>query len=209
VPDLVRDGSWPPAAGHYGADATGVTLSEAEIEAAWNLQGNAAQATFADCARQLFGAALPQRPNTTASDADLTKLWLGPRSWLLVERHRSGQSPMLADIDRTRDAVNAAGGALFDVSASRVAYRVSGTHAEVVLGKSCPLDFELAAFPAGGCAQSLLGRMNALYYRPDARATFLVLVARSLARDAWRLLCRSSAQYGYEIAAPQAFGAIS
>jgi sarcosine oxidase subunit gamma len=116
---------------------------------------------------------------------------------------------MRADFDRHRDAVNAAGGALFDVSASRVAYRVSGTHAEVVLAKSCPLDFDRAMFPAGACGQSLFGRMNALVYRPNDGSTFLLLVARSIARDAWRLLCRSSAQYGYDIAAPRPFETIS
>jgi sarcosine oxidase, subunit gamma len=209
VADLASDGLWPAAVGHYGATAIGIALSEATIAAAWNLHGNPAQRTFTDCAQQLFGAPLPQAPNTATADRNMTMLWLGPRSWLLVESRRPELPPMLADLDRSRDAVNAAGGALFDVSASRVAYRVSGTHAEVVLAKSCPLDFDRAVFPAGACAQSLFGRMNALVYRPDAASTFLLLVARSLAGDAWRLLCRSSAQYGYDVTAQQPFGTIS
>jgi sarcosine oxidase, subunit gamma len=209
VADLATDGVWPPVAGHYGANAKDIALSEATITSAWNLQGNPAQRSFADCAHQRFGAPLPQGPNTAAADRNMTTLWLGPRSWLLVESPRLDLPPTLADIDRCRDAVNAAGGALFDVSASRVAYRVSGTHAEVVLAKSCPLDFDRAVFPAGGCAQSLFGRVNALVYRPDVGSTFLLLVGRSLARDAWRLLCRSSAQYGYDVTGPQPFGTIS
>jgi hypothetical protein len=51
--------------------------------------------------------------------------------------------------------------------------------------------------------------MNALVYRPNAGSTFLLLVARSLARDAWRLLCCSSAQYGYDITAPRPFETVS
>ena len=207
--DLATDAVWPAGEGHYGAKATGIALSEATIAAAWNLQGNPAQRNFADCAQRLVGASLPQAPNTATANRSMTTLWLGPRSWLSVESRRPELPPVLADIDRSRDAVNAAGGALFDVSASRVAWRVSGTHAEVVLAKSCPLDFDRAVFPAGACAQSLFGRMNALIYRPDAGSTFLLLVARSMARDAWRLLCRSSAQYGYDVTAPQPFGTIS
>ncbi len=207
--DIATEALWPPSVGHYGATSTGITLSQAPIAAAWNLQGDPEREAFVDRARQLFGITLPQGPNTASADKAVTTLWLGPRSWLLVESHRPELPPMRADFDRHRDAVNTAGGALFDVSASRVAYRVSGTHAEVVLAKSCPLDFDRAMFPAGACGQSLFGRMNALVYRPNAGSTFLLLVARSLARDAWRLLCRSSAQYGYDITAPQPFETIS
>ena len=89
------------------------------------------------------------------------------------------------------------------MSASRVAYRVRGPHAATVLAKSCPLDFHPDVFPAGGCAQSMFGHVNALFYRQDAAPTFLMLVARSLARDVWRRLCTSSAQYGYDVVAPR------
>jgi len=34
---------------------------------------------------------------------------------------------------------------------------------------------------------------------------FTMLVARSFARDAWRFLCVSAAQYGYDVLHPQPF----
>jgi hypothetical protein len=37
------------------------------------------------------------------------------------------------------------------------------------------------------------------------RANFVMLVARSVARDTWPLLCRASAEVGYEVAAPRSF----
>ena len=85
------------------------------------------------------------------------------------------------------------------MSASRVAYRIRGAHAATVLAKCCPLDFHPDVFPVGGCAQSVFGHVNALFYQPDAAPTFMMLVARSFARDVWRLLCHSSAQYGYDV----------
>jgi sarcosine oxidase, subunit gamma len=188
--------------GHYGADSTGLTLSEATVAAAWNVQGDPTQARFASRVQQLFEVSLPLIPNTTSAASPLTALWLGPRSWLLVESPGSPGPSKLAGFEARRDAVNALGGALFDVSAGRVGYRISGAHAAAVLAKSCPLDFDADAFPAGGCAQSVFGRVNALFYRHDAAPAFLMLVARSLARDTWRLLCRSSAQYGYDVLAP-------
>jgi sarcosine oxidase subunit gamma len=189
------------APGHYGAAATGITLAEATMTTAWNVQGDPTHASFVTGVAQLLGVPLPLIPNTTKRGNEVIAFWLGPRSWLLVES--SPVSSVLADFVARRDALNALGGAVFDVSASRIAYRVRGVQAATVLAKGCPLDFHPDAFPVGGCAQSMFAHVNALFYRQDAAPTFLILVARSLARDVWRNLCRSSAQYGYEVAAPR------
>jgi sarcosine oxidase subunit gamma len=191
--------------GHYGPEAVGVTLSETTMAAAWNVQGNEAQAPFVTGVQRLFDVPLPLVPNTTKRGNALIVLWLGPRSWLLVESSPSRRPSKLTDFGSKRDALNALEGALFDVSANRVAYRIRGTHAASVLAKSCPLDFHPDAFPVGGCAQSVFGHVNALIYQLDAAPTFLMLVARSFARDVWSLLSRSSAQYGYDVVAPRPF----
>lgn len=194
--EVALDGTAP---GHYGAEGAGVLLSEATIAAAWNVHGDPAKPAFVNGVAQIFGVPLPLVANTTKRGNALIALWLGPRSWLLVASSPSS----LLDFDARRDAVNAHGGALFDVSASRIAYRVRGTHAATVLAKNCPLDFHPDVFPVGGCAQSVFGHVNALFYRQDAIPTFAMLVARSLARDVWRGLCGSSAQYGYDVVVPQ------
>lgn len=184
--------------GHHGAEGSGVTIAEATIAGAWNVQGDAAHAAFVDAAQRMFGVTLPMAPNTFAQSAALTALWLGPSSWLLVA---GGASP-LVDIGASRDALNAVGGALFDVSASRVAWTLSGPRATAVLAKGCPLDFHPRTFAAGACAQSLVGHVNALYIKHDDAPTFTVMVAGSYARDAWHALCESAAQYGLDVRPP-------
>ena len=124
------------------------------------------------------------------------RAWLGPESTLLLARSASA----FADFYATRDALNVTGGALFDVSASRVAWRIAGAKAATVLAKSCPLDFHPLAFPPGTCAQSLLGHVNALFVRDGDG--FTMTVPRSFARGAWRTLSESAAQYGYEVEPP-------
>ena len=181
--------------GHYGLVTTGVTLTETTFSGAWNVQGDARRPDFVDALRQLFDLALPVVPNTTMRTQTLTALWLGPASWLLVAAGETARD----DLDSRRDALNAAGGALFDVTASRVAWTVAGTHAATVLAKSCPLDFHPRAFAEGACAQSLFGHMNALVYRRAVGPVFTLMVARSLARDAWLTLCKSAAPYGYDV----------
>ena len=204
MPERNGDDVGSTTPGHYGSDATGLTLSEATIAAAWNVQGDPARSPFVTGVAQLFGVPLPLVPNTTKHGNGAMVFWLGPRSWLLVDSSPSHQLSALSDFESGRDGVNALGGALFDVSASRVAYRIRGAHAAAVLAKSCPLDFHPDAFAVDGCAQSVFGRVNALFYLHDAAPTFLMLVARSFARDVWHLLCRSSAQYGYDVVSARA-----
>jgi sarcosine oxidase subunit gamma len=187
--------------GHYGPAASGVTFAETALAAAWNVQGDTTREPFADEVRRQFGIVLPRTPNTASRHGASTALWLGPTSWLLV----AGAAPPPSDFAARRDALNAAGGALFDLAASRVAWTVAGPQAATVLAKGCPLDFHPRAFGAGACAQSLLGHVNVLVYRPDTAPTFVVMVARSLARDTWRTLCVAAAQYGYDVLPPATF----
>ncbi len=178
-----------------------LVLAPIAIATAWNVQGDPTRAPFSDEVENLFGVRVPTVANTTVRGGTLLALWLGPRSWLLVHAAGAEASSSLMDFEAKRDALNAHGGALFDVSASRVAFTIRGAHAATVLAKNCPLDFHLRAFPVGGCAQSLFGHVNALFYRPEA-SSFTMMVARSFTRDAWDTLRASAAQYGGDVAPP-------
>ena len=194
-----RIGSTAP--GHYGAVGSGVTLAEATIVSAWNAQGDPARPAFVEEARRLFDVALPLAPNTTARTDKLTALWLGPESWLLA----TGAASALVDYAVKRDALNAAGGALFEVFASRVAWTISGPHTIDVLAKGCPLDFHRRVFAAATCAQSVFGHVNVLIDKRDDEPTFTLMVPRSFTRDVWHALCEAAAQYGYDVLPPVPF----
>ena len=115
-----------------------------------------------------------------------------------------GASAQAVDFNAARDALNAAGGALFDVSASRVCFSVAGDAAPDVLGALCPLDFHMRVFPVGACEQSLLGHIGALFFRNGASA-WAVLVPRSYARDAWHSLALAAMPHGYDVVPPAPF----
>jgi sarcosine oxidase subunit gamma len=190
-----------PELGHYGVPATGLTMAELTIAIAWNVQGDATRSDFLDETRRLFDLALPAEPNTTARSDALTALWLGPRSWLLV----AGGASTLTDFAGKRDALNRLGGALFDVSAGRVAWSLSGPSAADVLAKGCPLDFHRRAFAIGACAQSVFGHVNVLVEKRDETPTFTLMVARSFARDVDRALGAVGAQYGLDVLAKRPY----
>jgi sarcosine oxidase, subunit gamma len=190
------------APGHYGASGSAVLLSEATIATAWNVQGDAASVSLGAEVQRIASVALPSAANMTSRDAGVVALWLGPQSWLLV----AADAATLGDFTGARDALNAAGGALFDVSASRIAYVVDGARAADVLAAGCPLDFDPRVFSAGQCRQSLYGRVPALFYRHGEPPACTVLVARSFARDVWHSLCTAAAPYGYTVRAAARFG---
>ena len=195
------------APGHYGAEGTGCRIHVATLGAVWNVQGDPARTSFVADVQRWFGIALPLVPNTGQRCDALLALWIGPRSWLLIESAVCGRPAALVDFDAKREALNRVGGALFDISASRVAFTIRGAGAARVLASSCPLDFDSRVFPPGSCAQSVFGRVSALYYRHETAPGFSVLVARSLAADVWHALCVAAASEGYDVAPPAAFDA--
>jgi sarcosine oxidase subunit gamma len=156
-----------------------LTMHEATITRAFNVQGDASRMTLA--------LPLPER-NAVARHEGTAILWLGPRSWLVIG-----------------DGIDTAGGVAFDVSASRVAWTLRGAEAALVINKHCPLDLRTSAFPPGTCAQSVLGQVNALFYRHLAADALTVLVARSFARDVRERLEASAAQYGCAMLASRPF----
>jgi sarcosine oxidase subunit gamma len=190
------------APGHYGVAGSAVSLNEVTIATAWNIQGDAVSSPLGHEVQRIAGVALPGASNTTNRGDGVVALWLGPQSWLLV----AADAGTLRDFTGARNALNAAGGALFDVSASRVAYVIGGPRAADVLAAGCPLDFDPRVFSAGQCRQSLYGRVPALFCRHDEPPACTLLVARSFARDIWHSLCTAAAPYGYIVLAAARFG---
>jgi len=198
----IAEGIGSTSPGRYGARPAQLVLAEATIATAWNVQGDGSQPLFVEEVLQLFDVVVPTAPNTTMKRDALTAFWLGPRSWLLVAGASTSVFGGFRDFAAKRDALNAVGAALFDLSASRAAYTLTGTHAAAVLASGCPLDLHPREFPVGACAQSVFGHVNALVYKSDESPAFTVMVARSFARDVWQLLCETAAQYGYDVAPP-------
>ena len=178
-----------------------IALCELEWTIAWNVRGDTSQSAFASESARVFGATLPLDPNSTTRRSGLTILWQGPQSWLVVADREAIED----DFDSFCAMLNGAGGALFDQSAAYVGWKVSGPKAARCLNRLCPLDFHPRVFLQGTCAQSVLGHMNALYYRAGEANEFSVLVARSLAADAWHALCESAKTDGFHVGPAERF----
>ena len=181
-----------PAVSSSHAD---LRFSELRFGSAWMLRGDPRQSSFLETARDCLGLPLPLQSNTSVRAANNCCLWLGPRAWLWLADEPS------STVDTTRRRVGGAGGALFELSSSYVGWLTRGPAIAKVLNRLCPMDLHPSAFPAGACAQTLLGHIGGCLFRTSADA-FVVLVARSFARDACHELCGSAAAQGYAIDPP-------
>ena len=115
-----------------------------------------------------FGVALPLEP-CTASDGEPAALWLGPDEWLLLAPETATWPEWVGDE-----------GAAFDVGHRQVGWLVEGAWAETTLACACPLDLALAAFPAGACTRTVLGKAEVVLWRRAAHS-FHLEVWRSFA----------------------------
>jgi sarcosine oxidase, subunit gamma len=125
-----------------------------------------------------LGIDLPTVPNTWVPTPDGRVVWLGPDEWLLTsERERP------EDLEaRIRDAVVPLGGAAVDVSAQRIAIRLTGSRMRDLLAKGCAIDLHPRVFGRGRSAQSTLGLAAVvLLALGDGGDDFLVLVRSSFA----------------------------
>lgn len=199
MPDTTSIGSSEP--GRYGvAGPSQLTLQPVATGMVWNLQGAADYPALAAQVTSLWGVGMLPTPHRVVSSTTHRLLWIGPKSWLVFSLSPNTPAdvalgPAFTD---SRNRINAAGGALFDVSDSRVGWTLRGPKALDLLASGCPLDLHEKKFAPDNCAQSLFGHVAALYQR-QADGSYRMYVPRSFANDVWAALCASAAQYGYEV----------
>lgn len=187
--------------GHYGVPGLSqVSLQRVAVGTMWNLQGAPDNPSLAAQATNLWGVGMLPTPHRGVSSTTHRLLWVGPKSWLVfgLSLNIPADRAMEPAFNDCRDRINAAGGALFDVSDSRVGWTLSGPRALDVLASGCPLDLHENKFVKDQCAQSLFGHVAALYHR-HSDGNFTLYVARSFSDDVWEALCSSAAQYGYQV----------
>jgi sarcosine oxidase subunit gamma len=106
----------------------------------------------------------------------LAALWLGPDERLLLgsPEQQTNISKMLTS------ALASMPHALVDVSHRDAAFLVRGPTAALTINAGCPLDLRLAAFPAGACTRTLLGKAEIVLWRPTSEE-FQIRTPRSFA----------------------------
>ncbi|WP_206244579.1 sarcosine oxidase subunit gamma [Novosphingobium terrae] len=129
-----------------------------------------------DTVSERLGITLPREANRSATQDDLSALWLGPDEWLLIssEPHDGWASSVQ---EKLGDALVA----LVDVSHRQVALGLDSPHVEDLLASGCALDLRESAFPVGACTRTMYDKAEVVLWRTGAHS-FHIEVWRSFAR---------------------------
>ena len=134
-----------------------------------------------------LGVKLPTAPKASTSRGTRSALWLGPDEWLVIDE---GGSDPLADCAGVKALHSAVG-----ISHRNVAISVTGPAAAAAVNAGCPQDLSLAAFPAGACSRTILGKAEIVLYRTGESA-FRVECWRSFADYVFGFLAEAARDAG-------------
>lgn len=168
-----------------------VEMCELAFRGHVNLRGDSGDEAFQSGVEKAVGARVPVAPNTVARAGDRAIVWLGPDEWLVVSAPEAREGVG----ERLEEALSGLHVAVNDVSSGQTIIRLRGPGARDVLSKGCPVDFHPRAFGVGRCAQSHVGKSNALIIQVDDRPTYDIIVRRSFADYLARWLLHSGMEY--------------
>ena len=137
-----------------------------------------------------FGVPLSESACRANAQGGRAALWLGPDEYLLLAPAENAQvltstlNVALADVAHS----------LVDVSHRQVALQVRGPRAAMILSTGCPLDLDLAAFPAGMCTRTVLAKAEIVLWRRSADE-FQLEVWRSFADYAARWMMEAAQDF--------------
>ena len=169
----------------------GVEMCELAFWGHVNLRGDSGDEAFQAGVERVVGARAPVAPNTVARAGERAITWLGPDEWLVVSSPETREGVA----DRLEEALSGLHVAVNDISSGQTIIRLRGPRARDLLSKGCPLDFHPRVFGAGQCAQSHIGKSNALIIQVDDEPTYDIIVRRSFADYLARWLLHSGMEY--------------
>jgi methylglutamate dehydrogenase subunit D len=143
--------------------------------------------------REVFGAALPQRPRR-AENGPVAFVWAGPGQWLASARGRSGH---VFESELRESLAGLA--SVTDQSDARAIVRVSGPKARDALAKGVPIDLHPGVFGPGDTALTVVSYIGVHIWQIDETPNYEIAMFRSFADSFWRWLLSAGAEYGMAV----------
>jgi sarcosine oxidase subunit gamma len=180
-----------PAGGIRHGKPDSVLLSEQPYIGIVNLRGSLESPAFVAAVRSVVGVEPPAQPNTVAQGDECCVMWLSPDEWMI--RSDAGHGVDLPH--RLSEALGDEFSAATDQSSGYSVVQLSGPHAAAVLSKGCAMDLHPRAFALGQCAQTMYFKTGVLLRKLDDEGAWEVIVRRSFADYAARILMDAMEEY--------------
>ena len=194
MPDLRSPLAMHATAGAYGAASAGgmpLVLAESAPGALAQIAGWDDFADAAAPALERLGFDGLGDYRSARQSGHATCFRIAPDKILLRHGDARDLSDALSHLDSARAPT-------LDLSHSRWLIRVEGPAAEDLLARLAPIDFDAAAFAAGGFAQTAIHRVAVLIYRPGPES-FEIYAPVTWAASLWRFICDTAAPFGYRV----------
>ena len=175
-------------------DVAGVAaLSERAFETIAILRGD--EKTVRGPLQSALDLSRPARIGETTAAGALVAIQTSPDETILLAPEAGGAA-LLATL---RAALGDSHHQLVDVSDHLATLTLAGPRARDLLSKLVTIDLHPRAFTAGAAVATLLGKAAVTLWleaEDDAAATFRIVVRRSFADYAWRLLAEAGREWG-------------
>ncbi len=176
-----------PLSALAGARYAGLaTIEEAGLQGMITLRGDLSSKTLQKAVKAATGAAVPQTRRIAVSDTGAVA-WMSPDELLLLV-------PYAEVVDKTAaltDALSGDHALAVNISDARAVFTLSGAGAREVLGKICPVDFDVSAFKPGDFRRTRMAQVAAAFWLDEAE-TFHIVCFRSVAQYVFNLLMASA-----------------
>ncbi len=180
-----------PAPVAEAEDQRAVTVCERPFQSIVDVRGDPENPSFVAAVRSALGIDLPASANSSASNDDITILWLGPDEWLVVSAPE--QAAVIAET--LSDALKHVTAAVTDVSDAYAVITLGGHEARDVLRKGTSLNLHPRAFSAGRCAKTLLQDTDVILHQKSEAPLYDIYVARSFSVHIWNWLEDASSEF--------------
>lgn len=180
---------------------TTLNIGLLDLDKLWQLHISSANLQAREDIAEVLGSRIPHLPGDVVSSEVGTIFALNSQSCLVVIDSSSNQLAY----DSVLPPINKIGGAIFDVSGSRVAFQLSGMGMISALNSKCPLDWDAKIFKPGTCGRSLFGTIAALYYRHAEENHVCSFIARSYESAVRRDLKSMADSFGGEFIPERGF----
>ena len=142
-----------------------------------NIRGDSSNTSFMSKVKSVLKVALPIDANTLVEVNGHTVLWLGPNEWLVLTAADKGAELVAA----LKTKLNSVFSAITDVSGANTVLELSGSKAQALLLKGCPLDLHHSVFSVGQCAQTVIAKTSMTLWQTSEEPVYKLIVRRSFA----------------------------
>tara|TARA_Y100001970_G_scaffold32365_1_gene40223 strand:+ start:73 stop:630 length:558 start_codon:yes stop_codon:yes gene_type:complete len=168
-------------------------LSIKDVEPKFKINLRGKNREFLKKVGQLLSIILPYEPNTSASNQEISILWLGPDEWLIYSNQIDLKKFNTIGESLYTELYQSNKGAVTYVSDQYTCINIKGDKFYDLISKNCPLDLSIFEKNTGNVCQTIINGIDVIIHQIDS-AEFNIFIRRSFAKHLYLWLCDTASR---------------